>query len=182
MGEILVSRFNVEVTRKQLKCLNPGTWLNDEVINFYCKLLEERGKKVKDSPKCWFPNSFFWPKLSGAGNSNYSYKDVKRWTIKAKVDIFELDYIIFPMNIGESHWALGAIDFKKKGFRYFDSMSLSPYKNFVAYLRQYLQDEHKAKKGGKPFEEADEWGLIDMENGKYAQYFDKPIPQQSNGY
>merc|ERR1719217_496805 len=61
-------------------------------------------------------------------------------------------------------------------------MSLSPYKNFVAYLRQYLQDEHKAKKGGKLFEGADEWGLIDMENGKYAQYFDKPIPQQSNGY
>ena len=52
----------------------------------------------------------------------YSYKDVRRWTVKAKIDIFELDYVIFPMNIGETHWAMGAIDLKDKGFRYFDSM------------------------------------------------------------
>lgn len=171
-SEVLVSRFNVDVTRKQLACLKPAQWLNDEVINFYCKLLEERSKKSKDAPKCWFPNSFFWPKLSGAGNSNYSYKDVRRWTIKAKVDIFELDYIIFPMNIGESHWTLGAIDLKEKGFRYFDSMSCRPYKNFAPFLRQYLQDEHKAKKG-KPLEGVDDWGLIIPES---------PIPQQDNGY
>ena len=42
--------------------------------------------------------------------------------MKAKIDIFELDYVIFPMNIGETHWAMGAIDLKDKGFRYFDSM------------------------------------------------------------
>ena len=74
---------------------------------------------------------------------------MRRWTVKAKVDIFEMDpllyqhlhafmynlhafsirrrapskdYVIFPMNIAESHWAMGAIDLKEKGFRYFDSM------------------------------------------------------------
>lgn len=60
----------------------------------------------------------------------YSYKDVRRWTVKAKIDIFQLDYVIFPMNIGETHWAMGAIDLKDKGFRYFDSMfstSAKPY-------------------------------------------------------
>ena len=47
---------------------------------------------------------------------------MRRWTIKAKIDVFEMDYIIFPMNIAETHWAMGAIDLKEKGFRYFDSM------------------------------------------------------------
>ena len=42
--------------------------------------------------------------------------------MKAKIDIFQLDYVIFPMNIGEIHWAMGAIDLKENGFRYFDSM------------------------------------------------------------
>jgi sentrin-specific protease 1 len=172
-SEVLASRFNVEVTRKQLQCLRPAEWLNDEVINFYCKLLEERGKKNKNAPKCWFPNSFFWPKLSGADNSSYSYKDVKRWSIKAKIDIFELDHILFPMNIGESHWALGAIDLKAKGFRYFDSMFCRPHRNFVPFLRKYLQDEHKAKKGGSEFQGVDEWELIIP---------DEPVPQQNNGY
>lgn len=171
-SEKLVSRFNVDLTRGQLACLKPGQWLNDEVINFYCKLLEERSKKKTDLPKVWFPNSFFWPKLSGASNSNYSYKEVRRWTVKAKIDIFELDYVIFPMNIGESHWALGAIDFRKRGFRYFDSMFCRPHRNFVPFLQSYLRDEHKAKKS-VPFEGAEDWDLIIP---------DVPTPQQNNGY
>eukprot|EP00931_Biecheleriopsis_adriatica_P117029 TRINITY_DN92594_c0_g1_i1.p1 TRINITY_DN92594_c0_g1~~TRINITY_DN92594_c0_g1_i1.p1 ORF type:complete len:480 (+),score=93.91 TRINITY_DN92594_c0_g1_i1:50-1441(+) len=170
--EIVASRFNVEVTRRQLECLRPGEWLNDEVINFYYKLLQERGKSLSDAPKCWFTNSFFWPKLSG-DNKEYNYKEVRRWTIKAKVDIFELDHVIFPMNIGNSHWAMGAIDLKAKGFRYFDSMFSNPPKNFVPFLQRYLGDEHKSKKGGKPFEGAEDWQLLRTE---------EPLPQQRNGF
>jgi len=125
-NEVLASRFNVDLTRSQIECLRPGEWLNDEVINFYFKLLQERSKK-SDGPKVWFVNSFFWGKLSG-NTHEYSFKEVRRWTTKSKVDIFALDYVLFPMNIGESHWALGAIDLEEKGFRYFDSMFSRPHK------------------------------------------------------
>lgn len=168
--EVVASRFSVEVTRRQMECLRPGAWLNDEVINFYYKLLQERGKAVEGSPKCWFPNSFFWPKLSG-NNKEYSYKDVRRWTVKAKIDIFQLDYVIFPMNIGETHWAMGAIDLKDKGFRYFDSMFSKPPANFVSFLRRYVADEHKAKKS-KELSGMEEWELL----------VPAKIPQQKNGY
>ncbi|CAK9078403.1 Putative ubiquitin-like-specific protease 1B [Durusdinium trenchii] len=169
--EVVASRFSVEVTRRQMECLRPGEWLNDEVINFYYKLLQERGKSVEGSPKCWFTNSFFWPKLSGNNSKDYNYKEVRRWTVKAKVDIFEMDYVIFPMNIGESHWAMGAIDLKEKGFRYFDSMFSKPPSNFVAFLRRYLQDEHKAKKG-KEISGVEDWQLL----------VPSKVPQQKNGY
>ena len=33
-----------------------------------------------------------------------------------------MDYVIFPMNIADTHWSMGAIDMREKGFRYFDSM------------------------------------------------------------
>lgn len=170
-NEVMVSKFNVDITRDKMRCLRPGQWLNDEVINFYFKLLQERGKLLQGAPKCWFPNSFFWPKLSG-NNSSYSYKEVKRWTIKAKIDIFELDLICFPMNIGESHWAMGVIDLTSHGFRYFDSMFCRPHKNFVPFLRKYVQDEHKAKKG-KALDGVEDWELI---------LHEKPVPQQENGY
>ncbi|CAE7739236.1 SENP1 [Symbiodinium pilosum] len=169
--EVIASRFSVEVTRRQLECLRPGEWLNDEVINFYYKLLQERSKTGTTSPKCWFTNSFFWPKLSG-NNKEYNYKEVRRWTIKAKIDVFEMDYIIFPMNIAETHWAMGAIDLKEKGFRYFDSMFSNPPSNFVAFLRRYLADEHKAKKS-KDLPGVDGWKLLIPE---------PPVPQQRNGY
>ena len=67
---------------------------------------QERSKTVSGSPKCWFTNSFFWPKLSGNNKDShthhvlhmwteeYSYKEVRRWTVKAKVDIFEMDPLI----------------------------------------------------------------------------------------
>jgi len=169
--EVVASRFSVEVTRRQIECLRPGEWLNDEVINFYYKLLQERSKVGEGTPKCWFPNSFFWPKLSGKNNKDYSYKEVRRWTVKAKIDIFELDYVIFPMNIGETHWAMGAIDLKDKGFRYFDSMFSKPPANFVAFLRRYVADEHKAKKN-KEISGVEDWDLL----------VPAKVPQQKNGY
>mmetsp|Transcript_19417 Transcript_19417/g.45152 ORF Transcript_19417/g.45152 Transcript_19417/m.45152 type:complete len:409 (-) Transcript_19417:114-1340(-) len=170
-GEVLVDRFSVQVTRKQLSCLNPATWLNDEVVNFYCKLLQERCDKAAGAaPACWFTNTFFWPKLSGEGNRTYSYKDVKRWTIRAKVDIFEKDYVIFPININAMHWTCGAINLRDKCFYYLDSMNQAPPSTFVPFLRRYLNDEHQAKRG-KPLEGVDEWGWVPMD-----------VPQQENGY
>lgn len=172
--EVLASRFSVELTRGQMQCLLPRTWLNDEVINFYFKLLQERCNKATQGPKCWFTNSFFWNKLSGGPakqNDEYNYKEVRRWTIKAKVDIFALDFVIFPMNVGEMHWALGAIDLRHKGFRYFDSFISRPHPNFVPYLRRYLADEHKSKKSSS-LEGLEDWPLLGIDN----------LPQQKNCY
>eukprot|EP00929_Paragymnodinium_shiwhaense_P035884 TRINITY_DN19311_c3_g1_i1.p3 TRINITY_DN19311_c3_g1~~TRINITY_DN19311_c3_g1_i1.p3 ORF type:complete len:124 (-),score=21.28 TRINITY_DN19311_c3_g1_i1:73-444(-) len=76
------------------------------------------------------------------------------------------------MNIGETHWAMGAIDMKEKGFRYFDSMFCNPHANFVPFLRKYLNDEHQAKKKA-PLDGVDSWELLQWPD---------VIPQQKNGY
>src|SRR3546814_18448611 len=39
--EVLISKFNVDMTREKLACLRPQTWLNDEGINFYMTMLQE---------------------------------------------------------------------------------------------------------------------------------------------
>mmetsp|Transcript_4881 Transcript_4881/g.10776 ORF Transcript_4881/g.10776 Transcript_4881/m.10776 type:complete len:425 (-) Transcript_4881:19-1293(-) len=170
--EVLVSRFSVDVTRRQLSCLLPSTWLNDEVVNFYCKLLQERCDRAAGSstPSCWFTNTFFWGKLSGEGGRSYSYKDVKRWTVRAKVDIFTKDFVIFPINVNSMHWTCGAINLRDKCFYYLDSMDQSPPSTFVPFLRRYLNDEHLARKG-TPLEGVDSWCRVHIE-----------VPQQSNGY
>eukprot|EP00811_Abedinium_folium_P002266 NODE_12076_length_1247_cov_6.458929.p1 GENE.NODE_12076_length_1247_cov_6.458929~~NODE_12076_length_1247_cov_6.458929.p1 ORF type:complete len:243 (-),score=82.07 NODE_12076_length_1247_cov_6.458929:365-1093(-) len=171
--EIVASRFKVELTREQLLCLRPGQWLNDEVINFYYQPLQERTRITKGAPTCWFANSFFWPKLSGGVScSKYSYSEVRRWTIRAKVDIFALDYVLFPINVGSMHWTVGIIDFRERGFRFLDSMGATPNSTFVPFLRRYLADEHKAKKGG-PLADVDNWELL---------FSKTPVPQQHNGY
>lgn len=171
----MVSYFNVKITREKLECLRPCEWLNDEVINFYFKLLQERSEKSPGLPQCWFTNSFFWEKLSGGAavsNAAYSYGDVRRWTVRAAIDIFAMDYVVIPMNIGEMHWALSIMDFRTSSFRYMDSMRCPPCENLEHYLRRYLEDEHVSKKGA-PFVGADAWHMAPV---------DPQLPQQDNGF
>lgn len=169
LNEVLIKRFNVELLRKHLLCLRPQEWLNDEVINFYLSLLQERSRLSDKCRKCWIPNSFFWSKLAGC--AGYNYKDVRRWTTKANIDIFCLDCIVFPINVQGMHWALGVVDMEKRGFLYFDSMFSNPHPNFVSYLRRYLEDEHMNKKK-IPLDHVDDWGLLPNTS----------VPQQRNGF
>ena len=73
---------------KDLRLLNPGQWLNDEVINFYMAMLQERadndlievdGKKKKRRDIHCF-NSFFYAKLG----DDYAKSRIGRWTKKVQ--------------------------------------------------------------------------------------------------
>ena len=39
MQQVLISKFNVDITRKELQCLAPGKWLNDEVSTVWLDIL-----------------------------------------------------------------------------------------------------------------------------------------------
>ena len=47
--EVLMEKFNISITREKLRCLRDGVWLNDEVVNFMVKLLQQRC--ARDSPE-----------------------------------------------------------------------------------------------------------------------------------
>ena len=142
---VIASRNNIEVTGDKLQCLNNREWLNDEVINFYFDMLNELGKENRYY-KTYLWNSFFWLKLCGDGKG-YNYKAVQRWTSRKKIDIFEYDRIIVPMNIGKNHWALGLVDLKDKAVKYYDSLAANTiHKSFSEFILQYLEDEFKDKK------------------------------------
>lgn len=135
-GGVLSTRNNVEIRKDTLACLCPKTWLNDEVLNFYFDLLNEHSEgKVY----CW--NTFFWLKVSGNG-TGYSYKAVSRWAAKRNLNIFELDLMLVPMNIGGNHWALGVVDFVQYEIRYYDSLAAKTvHASFLDCMQQYLNDE-----------------------------------------
>jgi hypothetical protein len=50
-SEVLVQDFNLSITRKDLKFLQHGNWLNDEVMNFYFSLIVERSRNSSRLPK-----------------------------------------------------------------------------------------------------------------------------------
>ncbi|KAI6133317.1 cysteine proteinase [Pisolithus croceorrhizus] len=112
-------------------------------------------------------SSFFWTKLLSEG---YERARLSKWTKKlVKFDIFEKDMILIPVNHDNMHWTGAAINFREKRIESYDSMNVTRKLVFLK-LRQYLDSEHRNKKG-KPFDFTD-----------WIDYDPEDTPQQENGY
>ena len=102
--EILATSDTDSVQRQSLHKLQPGVWLNDEVIHYFLLMLARRdaelAAKEPGRKRCHFFKSFFITKLLDEAGG-YNYKNVKRWSRKVPgKDIFALDKIFFPGECG----------------------------------------------------------------------------------
>lgn len=97
-------RNRATVDAEDIQRLDEGEFLNDNLISFYVRYLQTKLEK-EESPvlkKVYIFNSFFFDKLK----SSQKYEGVKSWT--AKVDLFQYDYIMVPVN-EHAHWYLAII-------------------------------------------------------------------------
>ncbi|KAG5559896.1 hypothetical protein RHGRI_003255 [Rhododendron griersonianum] len=159
---------NIEITGELLKCLRPGAWLNDEVINVYLELLKEREKREpKKFLQCHFFNTFFYKKVGG--RNGYDFRSVKRWTSQRKLGycLLECDKIFVPIH-KESHWCLAVINKKDEKFQYLDSLK-GIDTQVLKVLARYFVDEVKDKSGKD----------IDVRSWKQENVED--LPEQKNG-
>ncbi|ORM40771.1 Sentrin-specific protease [Babesia sp. Xinjiang] len=182
-SQVLADKFGIEMTRKHLACLDGPHWLNDEVINFFIGMIQERNDRlVRDGvsgvPRCFCFNTFFFSMLCGADDpwTNYNYKSVERWTTRRKVDVFSLDILLIPVHKKKTHWCLGVVDMRpgSRCIMLFDSLGGS-HRTFFTNVRKWLQDEHFHKKH-TPLKDLDTW--------KYSRTFqsESAAPRQHNGY
>ena len=157
------------VVRESMHRLQPGQWLNDEVIHYFLIMLSKRDEELsRQDPlrgRSHFFKSFFITKLLNEGHANpdiegtYDYKNVKRWSKKVPgKDIFKLNKIIFPINQGTAHWICAVVFMQEKRIQMFDSLGGKGLMYLEAIFK-YLQDEHVDKKRS-PLPDAEEWKLI----------------------
>ena len=176
--EVIIHKYNIPMTRKDLCKLKVGVWVNDEIINFYVGLLRDRDEELfcrsRQDPslpsnyqKSYFATTFFFEKLLVQGI--YTYANVARWT--REVDVFSLKQLLFPININNSHWTQLTIYMELKEIHYYDSMS-GDGRMFLKAAMQWLQDESLNKRG-LTLNATNEWRLIQKE---------AHVPQQHNGY
>ncbi|KAH3903090.1 uncharacterized protein SCODWIG_00186 [Saccharomycodes ludwigii] len=133
--------YDLDIGMRDIKTLVPGRWLNDTIIEFFMKYIENKNEKVVSF------NSFFFTALSERG-----YQGVRRWMKRKKVDINNLSKIFTPININRSHWALGMIDITRKKIIYVDSLSNASNTgpkvfSMLSLLKDYLLEESKGKLG-----------------------------------
>ena len=97
---------------------------------------------------------------------------MKRWSKKvAGGDIFKLDKIFWPVNLGNTHWTCLVAYMQEKKIIYYDSFGGAGSHYLEGTLR-YFQDEWKAKGKEGDFN-PEEWTL----EGTPDHY-----PQQKNGF
>lgn len=148
---VLQSRFNMQLTVGDFERLNwsTGAWLNDSIINFYMELINERSQTNPALPKVYAFNSFLVTSLK---TGEYTYDKVRRWTTRRKVDLFQQDKVIIPVN-GGNHWTLIIVHMDRKKVEYYDSLV---GKDLMALYRvqEYLFDEHLNKRG-TPWDDTD---------------------------
>eukprot|EP00916_Digyalum_oweni_P004945 GHVL01008852.1.p1 GENE.GHVL01008852.1~~GHVL01008852.1.p1 ORF type:complete len:356 (+),score=43.32 GHVL01008852.1:22-1089(+) len=144
---ILFDKFGIEVTYEKISCLKPGQWLNDEVMNFFIKMLQERNDNMISNgssvPRCYFFNTFFFEKLSGC--DGYDFNGVRRWTKRSKTNIFSYDYVLVPLHESKNHWTLAVINTKNKTIDYYNSLPNLGFDEIFVRLSKYLKDESTDK-------------------------------------
>jgi len=169
---VVSSAFNLEMTHQLMSCLRPHGWLNDEVINFYVELLGARQKRRMTHrpdyhPKCHFFSSFFFTKLSE--RNVYNYDNVKRWSKRQKLNIFELDKLIVPAHVGLNHWCVAVANMPERRLDWYDSMGGGPGSH-LNHLRMYIADEARTH-----------WNRqLDMDDWTF--HAPSHVPRQMNGW
>ena len=134
------------IKRSDLRRLQEGNWLNDEVINAYMILLQERNvrdMKNDEIGRMHFFNTYFYEKLAGRENDDYKFANVQAMTQKMEYSLFECEKIIIPI-CQNHHWILAVINIKKRCIFVLDSMNLSN-DSYITKLLRYIVDEFNDK-------------------------------------
>jgi Ulp1 family protease len=166
---------NLEMTRYHIRCLETGEWLNDEVINMYMGMLQEREMnrrlEGKSGLAVHFFNTFFLNKLY-TNTGKYDCTDVLKWTKPNKLkkwkrdNILCCDRLVVPVHL-PNHWTCAVIDLANEQIFYYDSMGAKD-KDICEALAKYVADEAKAKKNE------------DIDTSEWPVEF-PAVPRQLNG-
>ena len=138
-SNIVLDCYGRHLTRKTLRCLSYQQLLNDDVVDLYFLLIQDRSNKNNNGVKFehFFPVSFMTLLLSEMG----PYDDYERLEDYCEgFDLFALKMLYFPVNIDDTHWALIIVDIKKRHIFWYDSlMSCSRTNTYLSALSKYLK-------------------------------------------
>lgn len=161
---VLITKFDIDFTAKDLRTLQPRTWLNDEVINFYMQLIMERAlARPGQLPTVHIFSTFFYPKLRSRG-----YDAVRSSTRRASPPVISRDLVLFPIHLG-MHWCMAAIRFRDRCISYYDSLHGTNHE-CIRIIRDWLGQE-SLDKLGQPFDFTG-----------WREECPRDVPAQQNGY
>ena len=161
---------------KSMKRFMPDVWLNDENINWF--VTEFNGL----FPDCYCYLTYFYDKLlpSRGNKCVYDYSEVEGWSRRMQPPVMRRKKLLFPLNWGNSHWTLCAVDLTKRKIYHFDGF-YGTYVNTSKNILQYIKDDVRNKLGEDAFDQMcgnndsdEDWLLPGNDQGV--------VPRQRDGH
>ena len=154
--------------RQTMMEIYENQWLNNDVIDFYMKMLHERDMMLcvqdKSRRSSHYYSCYFMTLLLPPNGYNYSNEKLVE-----EVQCFRKEKIFCPINVNASHWSMLVIYIQEKRIAYYDSMQVHG-KKYLDGALQYLVDESLTM--NRPFDK-EQWTLITYADG---------LPLQENDY
>jgi hypothetical protein len=147
-----------------LNSLKPTKWLNGQVINSYLAIAMQSVKsKSAKVPNMLVESSFLMEVLKDTSNAEFTIqKWMKGLPRKGFSQYHDLDRLLLPYNIKETHWVAIVCDFQSQTITSFDSLVLNHH-HALSNLKKFL--EHPLVCGAKPVN----WTIIQRSDAKCRQ-------------
>ncbi|CAK8530321.1 unnamed protein product [Lathyrus sativus] len=182
----------VSISKRDVALLQPETFLNDTIIDFYIKYLKNK-LSTDEQKRFHFFNSFFFRKLadldkdpSSASDGRAAFQRVRKWT--RKVNLFEKDYIVIPVNYS-LHWSLIVICHPGEVPCFRDEEIKESSKVPCILHMDSLRGHHKGLKNVIQSYLCEEWkerhpNMVDDVSSKFLQlrFISLELPQQGDLY
>jgi Ulp1 family protease len=164
--DVVIQNSFGKISGRDIHRLRRTEWLNDELINYYFAMIRQRSTNPesvlssklrvprKPLPRTYALSSFFFEIWAKRG-----YDGVRRWTKRAKINVFDMDRIIVPINKGGFHWVLGVVNVQEKRIEYYDSMGRegenADNRHYLTIMREFMVLEAKGQ--GREYESIKNW-------------------------
>jgi len=166
-----VNKAKITLTVFDYTRLQGALWLNDALMNSFVGLINHRGQVVHaerarglvgngglalvDVPRVFMFNTFFFGRLRERVGC-YDYAGVRTWGFKNGLHIGEVDKVLIPVNVENTHWVLVVVDVRARSLLLYDSLFGGDRASVVDTIRCWLRDEVVDRLGE---EVALEWGV-----------------------
>ena len=150
--EVVVNSDLFQISQASITRLCTGRWLNDECINAYIALINQRERETNPHQvKSFAVNTFFLPMLEDMRHTGtYNFNKLHRIIKKKKVSLRKVKNFLIPINIKHSHWLLLNCHISTSTFYLIDSLGSRDCEPYVDLISQFLEDYFKETMGDGP--------------------------------
>jgi Ulp1 family protease len=132
-GEMFAQVKEFKLFGRDVKKLVPGRWLNDEVINGYIRLLPV-------SPQVYVFTTYFFYILENMQSTVWDKDKLNRILLKSGlVSLFSKMFLVLPVNIKQTHWAVVVINHRECVIEYYDSLSTSQMDYVCSVVEEFMR-------------------------------------------